>query len=197
MIYRDMKPENTGFDSDGVLKIFDFGQAREVDPRTKDDDGNYQLTGLCGSRRYMAPENLLKIPYGLNVDVYSFGVMLWEMMTLEKSFAGMDSERHRVEVAIGGSRPDIPHSLPLNVKLLIKECWSPKPYERPAFSNIVSRLMAELKSEAYSEVTRKKFDKPKARAVMNTLHFSSNAISVSSGSIGSDSSSSLQSFSRK
>lgn len=48
------KPENVGFDIRGDIKIFDFGLAKEV--RDPDDDGNYKLTGYCGSPMYMAPE---------------------------------------------------------------------------------------------------------------------------------------------
>jgi serine/threonine protein kinase len=48
------KPENVGFDIRGDIKIFDFGLAKEV--RDPDDEGNYKLTGYCGSPMYMAPE---------------------------------------------------------------------------------------------------------------------------------------------
>jgi serine/threonine protein kinase len=54
IIYRDLKPENVGFDIRGDIKIFDFGLAKEV--RDPDDEGNYKLTGYCGSPMYMAPE---------------------------------------------------------------------------------------------------------------------------------------------
>lgn len=64
IIYRDLKPENIGFDIRGDCKLFDFGLARELRPNLKNTDGLYALTGLTGSRRYMAPEVVLcKVRY--------------------------------------------------------------------------------------------------------------------------------------
>lgn len=56
VIYRDLKPDNIGFDVRGDVKIFDLGLAKEVDPKTKLEDGTYNLTADTGSLRYMAPE---------------------------------------------------------------------------------------------------------------------------------------------
>lgn len=56
VIYRDLKPDNIGFDVRGDVKIFDLGLAKEIDPKTKLEDGTYNLTADTGSLRYMAPE---------------------------------------------------------------------------------------------------------------------------------------------
>jgi serine/threonine protein kinase len=56
IIYRDLKPDNIGFDVRGDVKIFDFGLAKEINPKKKLDDGTYNLTADTGSLRYMAPE---------------------------------------------------------------------------------------------------------------------------------------------
>jgi serine/threonine protein kinase len=56
IIYRDLKPDNIGFDVRGDVKIFDFGLAKEFDPAKKAADGTYKLTADTGSLRYMAPE---------------------------------------------------------------------------------------------------------------------------------------------
>jgi serine/threonine protein kinase len=55
VIYRDLKPDNVGFDVRGDVKIFDFGLAKELDPNKRLDDGTYKLTSDTGSLRYMAP----------------------------------------------------------------------------------------------------------------------------------------------
>jgi len=58
--------------------------AKEV--RDPDEDGNYKLTGYCGSPIYMAPEVIKCIPYNLTSDVYSFSIVLWEMLSLETPY---------------------------------------------------------------------------------------------------------------
>lgn len=56
IIYRDLKPDNIGFDVRGDVKIFDFGLAKELPTSEKLADGTYNLTADTGSMRYMAPE---------------------------------------------------------------------------------------------------------------------------------------------
>eukprot|EP00543_Licmophora_paradoxa_P018116 CAMPEP_0202477130 /NCGR_PEP_ID=MMETSP1360-20130828/93784_1 /ASSEMBLY_ACC=CAM_ASM_000848 /TAXON_ID=515479 /ORGANISM="Licmophora paradoxa, Strain CCMP2313" /LENGTH=320 /DNA_ID=CAMNT_0049104365 /DNA_START=36 /DNA_END=995 /DNA_ORIENTATION=+ len=77
IIYRDLKPDNIGFDVRGDVKIFDFGLAKEISPDSQSKDGTYNLTGDTGSPRYMAPEVALDKSYNETVDVYSFGILLW------------------------------------------------------------------------------------------------------------------------
>ena len=55
IVYRDLKPDNLGFDAFGKLKLFDFGLAKRLDPNEKTQEGLYYLTGNTGSLRYMAP----------------------------------------------------------------------------------------------------------------------------------------------
>lgn len=143
--FRDIKPENIGFDNGGVLKLFDFGLAKEVKPSRRYADGTYRLTGNTGSRRYMAPEVAKARPYNLSVDSYSFGILLWEMLALEKPFKGYNELRHMQEVVEGGVRPMIDryneHShWPAEVQDLIETCWDADWHERPTFVDIVNVL---------------------------------------------------------
>ena len=70
VIYRDLKPDNVGFDVRGDVKIFDLGLAKEIDPQHKLADGTYKLTGDTGSLRYMAPEGVLWAGLGIVFSSY-------------------------------------------------------------------------------------------------------------------------------
>lgn len=140
IIYRDLKPDNIGFDKNGVLKLFDFGLARELKPDYKLENGKYKMTGNTGSRRYMAPEVAQEEPYDQSVDVFSFGILLWEMLATEKPFFGYSSGKHMQNVVIRGERPSMGQNhtayWPLNLQWLIQRCWSDDPILRPPFSMI-------------------------------------------------------------
>ena len=120
-----------GFDHNGELKIFDFGLSSELRREKMVSNGLYNLTGNTGSRRYMAPEVAREEPYNETVDIYSFGVLLWEMLAAQKAFDGYSIETHDILVAQVGERPDIPSSWPEPIQDLIAECWAHDYKSRP------------------------------------------------------------------
>ena len=102
------------------------------------------MTGHTGSRRYMAPEVAKNQPYDKSVDAYSFGVLLWELCSLEKPFSGYCSKKHMTNVIVGGERPKMDHAhtlfWPNALQTLIKNCWSCRPEDRPSFDGIKDML---------------------------------------------------------
>eukprot|EP00984_Skeletonema_dohrnii_P013732 scaffold5718_cov112-Skeletonema_dohrnii-CCMP3373.AAC.9 len=86
IIFRDLKPQNVGFDRQNTLKLLDFGLARFM-PRDKSAYEDLHHLGGSGTLRYSAPEVIFRQPYNLKADVYSFSVLLWEVMCLKKPFA--------------------------------------------------------------------------------------------------------------
>jgi serine/threonine protein kinase len=148
--YRDLKPDNIGFDSQDSLKLFDFGLAKELKEFKRHADGTYQLTANTGSKRYMAPEVASRARYNLAVDVFSYGILFWEICSLEKPFDGFTEMQHMNLVVQRGHRPkmDTIKCWPLSVRHIISRCWHPISNERPDFRQVVNALI-----QVHSEMT--------------------------------------------
>lgn len=144
VIYRDLKPDNVGFDSDDVPKLFDFGLARTFDVSDKyseDDDDVYNLTGDTGSRRYMPPEVALCQPYGTTADVYSLSIVMHEVLSLKKPFAGIGTSSKLLDsVTMGGKRPPLDKSWPVELSKLLTSMWDSNRRKRPKSAVVVAWL---------------------------------------------------------
>jgi len=153
IVYRDLKPDNIGFDSDGMVKLFDFGLVKELKAHRRYTDGTYLLSSNTGSRRYMAPEVAKKERYNLSADVYSFGILLWEICSLEKPFEGYTETEHTNLVLNKHRRPKLDGSAvkgwPQEVIALMKSCWDPDLHIRPETSEVLIVL-----KEGYKTVTK-------------------------------------------
>jgi serine/threonine protein kinase len=154
LLYRDLKPDNIGFNVTGDVVLFDFGLAKElrVSDLVEPPDG-YELTGLTGSRRFMAPECARCLPYGLSADVYSFSILLYQILTLMTPFKTLDHKKHVELVIMKGRRPKLgPLShVPAPLSKLIQVCWSENPEKRPDFKTICSELQAEIRKFHHAE----------------------------------------------
>lgn len=144
ILYRDLKPENIGFDIRGDAKIFDFGIAKELLLKDKIGQDQYNISGQTGTRRYMAPEIALCKPYGLPADVYSFAILLWEILSLKMPFPKYTCEKHAKFVVLGHKRPKLSRSWPVLIKNLIKESWSHSARSRPNLSCVYDVLRGEF-----------------------------------------------------
>ena len=157
IIHRDLKPDNVGFlASDGSVVLFDLGLATswERHPATggagRDDKPPRKLTGQTGSTRYMAPEVALSKPYSGSAEVFSFGLILWQLASHDRPFRGLSEADHTRRVAKGGERPPLPSSWPPALKQLLRDCWRAEPSERPDFSSVVHALEKLLQSQQAS-----------------------------------------------
>lgn len=138
VIHRDIKPDNVGFTSDGCLKLFDFGLVTCVNSIKPGD--SYSMTGNTGSLRYMAPEVASREPYTEKVDVYSFGIMLWQMARDKLPFNGLSKAEFYKHVVHGNGRPKLDKNWPSSFRTLLSSCWDKNDRLRPSFSEIITIL---------------------------------------------------------
>ena len=143
IIFRDLKPTNVGFDSSGTVKLFDFGFALNVASNDISNAEPQILYDQCGTPRYMAPETGLESGYSLPADVYSFGILFWEVWSLKKPFGKIkSSEDMRKAVFMKEQRPKISNQWPEYVSAIMTSCGSKQPSDRPDMPSVKTNLSA-------------------------------------------------------
>uniref|UniRef100_A0A7S2LY51 Protein kinase domain-containing protein n=1 Tax=Skeletonema marinoi TaxID=267567 RepID=A0A7S2LY51_9STRA len=165
VLHRDLKPDNVGFTLDGTVKLIDFGLARTVENATISNDV-YEMSGETGSLRYMAPEVADCQPYNQKADVYSFGIILWELVANKKPYDGMNRDEFYSRVVHGGERPVINNKKwPVDLIELMKNCWDTDIAKRPDFADIVDALDGMLSGEKDGHGNNNKKKKPRKSLV--------------------------------
>jgi len=140
VLFRDLKPENLGFDHKGQVKLFDFGLARKLE----DQNDSRRLTFQVGSLRYMSPECATGEVYGFSTDVYSFAIFLWEIITLETPFSKCKNWSQLSKlVFVQNKRPSLKQVDSRGIRELLKASWDPNPVLRPSFAPIVAHLRSK------------------------------------------------------
>ncbi|KAL6047965.1 Serine/threonine protein kinase, catalytic domain containing protein, variant 2 [Balamuthia mandrillaris] len=135
IIHRDVKSLNLLLDQDWNIKVSDFGLTNVKDKlKTK---GEEQL----GSIFWTAPEVLEHGEYSKASDVYSFGIVLWEILSRKDPYEGMSPTAVAVGVLRDNLRPEIPEGdTPEDLVMLVQECWAADPASRPSFLEVMTRL---------------------------------------------------------
>ncbi|KAK8838600.1 hypothetical protein M9Y10_033232 [Tritrichomonas musculus] len=138
IIHRDLKPDNIFIDNDLNPKIGDFGLSKII--HFNDESKSLESsTGFKGTILYSSPEALFDGEYTKSGDVYSFSMIIYEIITNEKPFGKLKfSELTRNLTK--GERPKFNDMIPDAYKDLIDRCWSQEPLKRPTFDQIVEEL---------------------------------------------------------
>ena len=162
LIHRDVKSENVfifSLDENSVsssdsihAKLGDFGSIVVASPSYSQRIGNYQ---------YTAPEALrgsLSVPYSKEIDVYSFGIILWEILTGKIPFQELKKNPKTCDkiekIIIDGYRPPLnilPDDIPECIIEIMKDCWNSKPSSRPSLGKIISILTIILQLDISDE----------------------------------------------
>ncbi len=132
-IHRDLKSGNLLLSKTGVVKVTDFGLSRFLDT-----DGD--MTAETGTYRWMAPEVIRHEPYTKAADIYSFAMVLFEMLSRKQPFEGLTPVQAAYAVAKDDLRPTFPTGTPESVIDLVQKCWSRDPLKRPTFEEIIRML---------------------------------------------------------
>lgn len=143
IIHRDLKTLNlllsepvTGPEDSILLKLTDFGVAKVLDSASP-------MTGQMGTCHWMAPEVLSSRPYSLPADVFSFAIVMWEILTRETPYRGLNTGQICSQVLTTNLRPDlsaVPADMPQEWVRLMQRCWQFQPSDRPTFSQILDFL---------------------------------------------------------
>ena len=101
-----------------------------------------EMTAETGTYRWMAPEVIKHAKYDERIDVFSFAIILWELLTSRLPYADMPSLAAAAGVVERGLRPPVPPDTPPAVADLMQRCWAADPVMRPPFTRICEELAA-------------------------------------------------------
>jgi len=139
IVHRDLKPPNVMLRADASVVLIDFGLAKQLDANTN----STAIGVLRGSPYYMSPEQVQGLVLDGRSDIYSLGVVLYEMLTGRKPFHGLTA-MDLMQQHVSGERPALPP-------------------EQAAFEPVLARLMARERDQRYA-------DAPEALAALEQLH---------------------------
>ncbi|RMC07253.1 hypothetical protein DUI87_16710 [Hirundo rustica rustica] len=140
-IHRDLAARNILVTHGKVVKICDFGLARDVM-----NDSNYIVRGNARLPvKWMAPESLFERTYTMKSDVWSYGILLWEIFSLGVNpYPGVQVDSNFYKLIQSGFKMDQPYYATKDVYCMMQSCWALDSRKRPSFSCLVSSLACQL-----------------------------------------------------
>jgi serine/threonine protein kinase len=152
VIFRDLKPNNIGF-LNGRVQLFDFGLSRELPGQDLQEP--FEMSGKVGTLRYMAVEVACHSRYNVSADVYSWAMVSYETLTLQKPFSGWTRDMHSNLVCGRGVRPETNttavaagllgaaggnnhhyNSNNMSMRGLLEAAWNQSPDNRPSMMQV-------------------------------------------------------------
>ncbi|TVU28493.1 hypothetical protein EJB05_20012 [Eragrostis curvula] len=148
IVHRDLKSPNLLVDKNWVVKVCDFGLSRMK------NNTFLSSRSTAGTAEWMAPEVLRNEPSDEKCDVFSYGVVLWELCTLLQPWEGMNAMQVVGAVGFQNRRLDIPDNIDPVIAEIIMKCWQTDPKLRPSFAEIMAKLKPLLKNMTSNQASR-------------------------------------------
>uniref|UniRef100_A0A803VQW4 receptor protein-tyrosine kinase n=1 Tax=Ficedula albicollis TaxID=59894 RepID=A0A803VQW4_FICAL len=144
-IHRDLAARNILLTHGRITKICDFGLARDIR-----NDSNYVVKGNARLPvKWMAPESIFNCVYTFESDVWSYGILLWELFSLGSSpYPGIPVDSKFYKMIKEGYRMFSPECAPPEMYDIMKSCWDADPLQRPTFKQIVQMIEQQLSDNA-------------------------------------------------
>ncbi|XP_065577459.1 insulin-like peptide receptor isoform X2 [Artemia franciscana] len=142
-VHRDLAARNCMVEENLTVKIGDFGMTRDIYETDYYRKGGKGLLPV----RWMSPESLKDGVFTSQSDIWSFGVVLWEMATLaSQPYQGLSNEQV-LKYVMDGGKMEMPEDCPDILYNLMLQCWKFQPKQRPRFVDIVEQLLPELECD--------------------------------------------------
>jgi serine/threonine protein kinase len=149
VIHRDLKPGNVMLTPDGLVKLLDFGLARRVELGEEHDTTLTVEGAILGTPAYMSPEQAQGSPVDVRSDVFSFGSVLYQMVTGRRAFE-KDSHISTLAAVVEEEPRPLPSSVPRDLEKTIARCLRKDPERRFQSMADVRVALLELKEESES-----------------------------------------------
>ena len=134
IVHRDLKSPNLLVDKHWVVKVCDFGLSRMKNHTFLSSKSN------AGTPEWMAPEVLRNEPSDEKSDIFSFGVIFWELITMAEPWSGLNPMQVVGAVGFAGNRLAVPEDADPEVRAVCEDCWRAAPARRPSFLDLQRRL---------------------------------------------------------
>uniref|UniRef100_A0A8D0L4A5 receptor protein-tyrosine kinase n=1 Tax=Sphenodon punctatus TaxID=8508 RepID=A0A8D0L4A5_SPHPU len=140
-IHRDLAARNILVTHGKVVKICDFGLARDIV-----NDSNYVVRGNARLPvKWMAPESIFEGIYTIKSDVWSYGILLWEIFSLGVNpYPGIQVDTDFYKLIQSGFKMDQPFYATKKIYFIMQSCWALDSRKRPSFSQLLSLLASQL-----------------------------------------------------